>query len=139
MAPSMASMARTGVERPRSGAEGEVEPARPRPALHSTVSRRAFFLSERACRFRAGAVLRHSVRDTSFYPASRRAREFGVSADKSRSWMNEVRARAIGALGEALVRLRGRPVHLAGTLSVNRYGGRERAQLRVVDIAEAVS
>ena len=41
-------------------------------------------------------------------------------------------------LGEALIRLKGAPVHLAGTLSVNRYGGRERAQIRVVDVAEAV-
>ena len=40
-------------------------------------------------------------------------------------------------LGEALVRLKGAPVHLAGTLSVNRFGGRERAQIRVVDVAEA--
>jgi single-stranded-DNA-specific exonuclease len=40
-------------------------------------------------------------------------------------------------LGEALIRLRGAPVHLAGTLSVNRFGGRERAQIRVVDVAEA--
>jgi single-stranded-DNA-specific exonuclease len=40
-------------------------------------------------------------------------------------------------LGEALIRLKGAPVHLAGTLSVNRFGGRERAQIRVVDIAEA--
>ncbi len=40
-------------------------------------------------------------------------------------------------LGEALLRLRGASVHLAGTLAVNRYGGRERAQLRVVDAAEA--
>ena len=40
-------------------------------------------------------------------------------------------------LGEALLRLKGAPVHLAGTLMVNRYGGRERAQLRVVDVAEA--
>jgi single-stranded-DNA-specific exonuclease len=46
--------------------------------------------------------------------------------------------RAAGkTLGQALVRLRDAPVHLAGTLSVNRYGGRERAQLRVVDVAEA--
>jgi single-stranded-DNA-specific exonuclease len=46
--------------------------------------------------------------------------------------------RAAGkTLGQALVRLRGAPVHLAGTLSVNRYGGRERAQLKVVDVAEA--
>jgi len=40
-------------------------------------------------------------------------------------------------LGEALIRLKGVPVHLAGALMVNRYGGRERAQLRVVDVAEA--
>jgi single-stranded-DNA-specific exonuclease len=40
-------------------------------------------------------------------------------------------------LGEALARLRGASVHLAGALAVNRYGGRERAQLRVVDVAEA--
>lgn len=39
-------------------------------------------------------------------------------------------------LGEALNRLRGRPVHVAGTLSINRYGGREKAQMRVVDAAE---
>jgi len=46
--------------------------------------------------------------------------------------------RSVGKkLGEALSRLRGAPVHLAGTLSLNRYGGRERAQLRVVDVAEA--
>ena len=46
--------------------------------------------------------------------------------------------RAAGkALGEALTRLRGSPVHLAGTLGLNRYGGRERAQLRLVDAAEA--
>jgi single-stranded-DNA-specific exonuclease len=40
-------------------------------------------------------------------------------------------------LGEALTRLKGAPVHLAGTLAVNRFGGRERAQIRVVDVAEA--
>ncbi len=46
--------------------------------------------------------------------------------------------RSVGKkLGEALVRLKGAPVHLAGTLSVNRYKGRERAQIRVVDVAEA--
>ena len=41
-------------------------------------------------------------------------------------------------LGDALARLRGAPVHLAGALAVHRYGGRERAQLRVVDVAEAL-
>jgi single-stranded-DNA-specific exonuclease len=47
--------------------------------------------------------------------------------------------RAVGnTLGDALVRLKGAPAHLAGTLAINRYGGRERAQLRVVDVAEAM-
>ena len=36
-------------------------------------------------------------------------------------------------LGDALLAARGRAVHVAGTLSVDRWGGRERVQLRVVD------
>jgi single-stranded-DNA-specific exonuclease len=40
-------------------------------------------------------------------------------------------------LGEALRRLKGGRAHVAGTLSINRYGGREKAQMRVVDAAEA--
>ena len=45
--------------------------------------------------------------------------------------------RAVGKpLGEALLRLRGANVHLAGALAINRYGGREKAQLRLVDAAE---
>jgi single-stranded-DNA-specific exonuclease len=39
-------------------------------------------------------------------------------------------------LGEALKRLRGSPVHLAGALTINRYGGREKTQLRILDAAE---
>jgi single-stranded-DNA-specific exonuclease len=39
-------------------------------------------------------------------------------------------------LGAALKRLRGGPVHLAGALTINRYGGREKAQLRLLDAAE---
>ena len=38
-------------------------------------------------------------------------------------------------LGDGLDRAKGGLVHLAGTLSINTYGGRERAQLRVVDAA----
>ena len=38
-------------------------------------------------------------------------------------------------LGDGLDRAKGGLVHLAGTLSINSYGGRERAQLRVVDAA----
>ena len=39
-------------------------------------------------------------------------------------------------LGDGLDRAKGGLVHLAGTLSINTYGGRERAQLRVVDAAD---
>jgi single-stranded-DNA-specific exonuclease len=45
--------------------------------------------------------------------------------------------RAVGKpLGEALRRLKGAPAHIAGTLAINRYGGRERVQMRVLDAAE---
>ena len=39
-------------------------------------------------------------------------------------------------LGDALLAARGRAVHVAGTLSVDRWGGRERVQLRVMDGAK---
>jgi single-stranded-DNA-specific exonuclease len=59
-----------------------------------------------------------------------------VAADGSA--IDAMAFRSVGKkLGEALVRLRGSPAHLAGTLAVNRYGGRERAQLRILDVAEA--
>lgn len=46
--------------------------------------------------------------------------------------------RAVGKpLGDALKRVDGDVAHIAGSLSINRYGGREKAQLRVVDVAEA--
>jgi len=38
-------------------------------------------------------------------------------------------------LGEALKKARGDAVHLAGSLTINRYGGREKAQLRLIDAA----
>ena len=40
-------------------------------------------------------------------------------------------------LGEGLKRAKGGLVHLLGALSINRYGGRETSQLRVIDAAEA--
>ncbi len=46
--------------------------------------------------------------------------------------------RSVGQpLGEALAAHRGKSIHVAGTLSVDRYGGRERVQLRVIDAAPA--
>jgi single-stranded-DNA-specific exonuclease len=40
-------------------------------------------------------------------------------------------------VGEGLKRAKGGLVHLLGSLAINRYGGREKVQLRVVDAAEA--
>lgn len=46
--------------------------------------------------------------------------------------------RCIGQpLGDALTSHRGKAIHVAGTLSVDRYGGRERVQFRVIDAAPA--
>jgi single-stranded-DNA-specific exonuclease len=44
---------------------------------------------------------------------------------------------ARGALGDFLRERRGHLTHLAGVLALNRYGGRERAQLRLLDAAAA--
>jgi single-stranded-DNA-specific exonuclease len=40
-------------------------------------------------------------------------------------------------LGEILLKNRGRSVHVAGTLGVDRWQGNERMQLRIVDVASA--
>jgi single-stranded-DNA-specific exonuclease len=40
-------------------------------------------------------------------------------------------------LGEALLARRGQPVHVAGTLSIDRWQGFERVQLRICDLAPA--
>jgi len=78
-------------------------------------------------------------------PRHRLAEVFEVGADhlRLRAVAGDGRAieaiafRAVGKpLGEALLRLKGANAHLAGALAINRYGGRERAQLRVVDAAE---
>jgi single-stranded-DNA-specific exonuclease len=46
--------------------------------------------------------------------------------------------RAVGQkLGSALAQSRGRPVHAAGTLCLDRWNGIERVQLRLVDLAPA--
>ena len=44
--------------------------------------------------------------------------------------------RSVGQkLGNALVANRGQPLHVAGSLAVDRWQGAERVQLRVLDIA----
>jgi len=50
--------------------------------------------------------------------------------------VNGVAFRSVGQkLGNALVAHRGQPLHVAGSLVVDRYQGNERVQLRVLDIA----
>jgi single-stranded-DNA-specific exonuclease len=54
------------------------------------------------------------------------------------STINAIAFRAAGQkLGAALLKNRGRTVHVAGTLSVDRWQGRERIQLRMIDVASA--
>jgi single-stranded-DNA-specific exonuclease len=50
--------------------------------------------------------------------------------------LSAVAFRAAGQpLGDALMKNRGQPLHAAGTLSVDRWNGGERAQLRLIDLA----
>jgi single-stranded-DNA-specific exonuclease len=52
--------------------------------------------------------------------------------------INAIAFRAAGQkLGQALLKNRGRAVHAAGTLSVDRWQGNERIQLRIIDMASA--
>ncbi len=50
--------------------------------------------------------------------------------------VNGMAFRAVGQkLGNALVENRGQPLHVAGSLAVDRWQGTERVQLRVLDVA----
>jgi len=50
--------------------------------------------------------------------------------------LNAIAFRAAGKpLGNALIASRGRNVHAAGTLSIDRWNGEERVQLRLMDVA----
>ena len=56
------------------------------------------------------------------------------------SIVNGIAFRAVGQkLGHALTANRGQPLHVAGSLSVDRWQGSERVQLRVIDVAPPVS
>jgi single-stranded-DNA-specific exonuclease len=51
--------------------------------------------------------------------------------------VNAIAFRAIGQpLGHALLQNRGGALHAAGTLSIDRWNGAERVQLRLVDVAD---
>src|ERR1700694_5450483 len=50
--------------------------------------------------------------------------------------VNGIAFRSIGQnLGNALIQNRGQPLHVAGSLAVDRWQGTERVQLRVLDVA----
>src|SRR5438445_5156728 len=50
--------------------------------------------------------------------------------------VNGIAFRSVGQkLGHALTQNRGQPLHVAGSLAVDRYQGSERVQLRVIDVA----
>jgi single-stranded-DNA-specific exonuclease len=50
--------------------------------------------------------------------------------------VNGIAFRSVGQkLGHALTQNRGQPLHVAGSLTVDRYQGTERVQLRVIDVA----
>jgi single-stranded-DNA-specific exonuclease len=52
--------------------------------------------------------------------------------------INAIAFRAAGQkLGTALLKNRGRAVHVAGTLSIDRWQGNERVQLRMIDVASS--
>jgi len=53
------------------------------------------------------------------------------------AFVNAMAFRSVGQkLGDALLRHRGEQLHVAGTLSLDRWQGTERVQLRVCDVAE---
>jgi single-stranded-DNA-specific exonuclease len=52
--------------------------------------------------------------------------------------LNAIAFRAAGQkLGDALMRSRGKLIHIAGSLALDRWNGRERVQLRIIDVASA--
>jgi single-stranded-DNA-specific exonuclease len=74
------------------------------------------------------------------------AEEFGQGAPHVRARLRAgdgatlaaVAFRAAGQkLGEALLKNRGRSIHVAGTLAIDRWQGEERVALRILDVAPA--
>jgi single-stranded-DNA-specific exonuclease len=50
--------------------------------------------------------------------------------------VNGIAFRSVGQkLGHALIGHRGQPLHVAGSLAVDRWQGTERVQFRVIDVA----
>jgi single-stranded-DNA-specific exonuclease len=79
------------------------------------------------------ALAGHKIADASVVGAGH-VRLRLESGDRSRIEAIAFRA-ADGPLGQALLGGRGERMHIAGTLAVDNYGGRERVQMRVLDAA----
>jgi len=81
------------------------------------------------------ALARHRLTDV--FPVGVEHLRLRVAAADGTS-LDAIAFRAAGKpLGQALSQSRGKLVHLVGALSINRYGGRERAEMRVIDAALA--
>jgi len=79
------------------------------------------------------ALPRHRLVDV-FPAGSEHLRLRAVAGDGAA--VEAIAFRVVGKpLGEALKKARGGAIHLAGALTINRYGGREKAQLRLIDAA----
>jgi single-stranded-DNA-specific exonuclease len=82
------------------------------------------------------ALPRHRLVDV-FAAGADHLRLRAVAADGKS--IEAIAFRVVGKpLGEALRQAKGANVHLAGALAINRYGGREKPQLRLIDAAEVV-
>jgi single-stranded-DNA-specific exonuclease len=95
---------------------------------------------------RAGPFGAHNPEPVIVFPAHTvgYAEEVGQAHMRARlragdgSTIDAIAFRAVGQkLGSALAQSRGRPVHAAGTLSLDRWNGVERVQLRLLDLAPA--
>jgi single-stranded-DNA-specific exonuclease len=79
------------------------------------------------------ALARHRLTDV-FPVGADHLRLRAAAADGTS--LEAIAFRAAGKpLGQGLSQSRGKLVHLVGALSINRYGGRERAEMRVIDAA----
>ena len=80
------------------------------------------------------ALPRHRLVQATPLPTGGHIRLMLKSADGAQ--VSAIAFRAEGTpLGDALLASRDRAIHAAGTLSMDRYGGREKVTLRVIDIA----
>ncbi|KTR02867.1 single-stranded DNA exonuclease [Aureimonas ureilytica] len=106
----------------------------------SALSSETYSLVEKAGPYGAGhaapifALPRHRLIQASYVGTGGHIRMTLKAADGAQA--SAIAFRVEGTpLGEALMASRDRAIHVAGTLSMDRYGGREKVTMRVVDMA----